>query len=177
MGLVLILLHLFILLAPRTAKGLISSAIDSPRAGQVLLGIDMIWFELLMLNGDWNGLRMELFSFEPLRGPLLLLAPVVWLIFSTLIKENLFARALGLFLLMMAIVPMTAAFLKDPITRLLIPGWWYPVLTAAMFWVAKPYLFRDWFNGIVKHPLLCRGLNGFGLAYGMAILICAILFW
>lgn len=177
MGIVLILLHLTILLAPRNAKTLVAAAIESPRAGQILLGIDVIWFELLMLNGDWNSLRMELFSFEPLRGILLLLAPIVWLIFSTLIKENLFARALGLFLLMLAIVPMTAAFLKDPITRLLIPIWWYPVLTAAIFWVGKPYLFRDWFNAIVKHPRLCRWLNSLGLVYGIAILICAVAFW
>lgn len=177
MGLMLVLLHVIILMAPQATKSLVAKAIESPKAGQILLGIDMIWFELLMLNGTWNGMRMELFSFEPLRGILILLAPVVWFIFSTLIKENLFARALGLFLLMLAIVPMTAAYLKDPATRILIPLWWYPVLTLAMFWVAKPYLFRDWFNRIIQYPRLCRMLNILGAIYGLAILTCALLFW
>ena len=177
MGLVLVALHLFIMLAPRTAKELVTAAIESPRAGQILLGVDVLWFELLLLDGDWNGMRMELFSFEPLRGLLLVLAPLVWLIFSTLIKENLFARALGLFLLMLAIVPMTAAFLKDPVTRLLIPIWWYPVLTGAMFWVGKPFLFRDWFHAAVKHPRFCRLVNVLGLVYGGTLLVCALLFW
>ena len=92
-------------------------------------------------------------------------------------KENLFARALGLFLLMLAIVPMTAAFLKDPVTRLLIPIWWYPVLTVAMFWVGKPFLFRDWFHAAVKHPRFCRLVNVLGLVYGGTLLVCALLFW
>ena len=77
----------------------------------------------------------------------------------------------------MAIVPLSAAFLKDPITRLLIPIWWYPVLTVAMFWIVKPYLLRDWAAWLRKHPLLYNIGAWSGLIYGAAILVCAILFW
>ena len=92
-------------------------------------------------------------------------------------KEQLFARALGFFLLLMAIVPMSAAFMKDPATRILIPLWWYPVLTVAMFWVGKPYLFRDWMNRLAQFPKLISGIAVFNFIYGLCICTCAALFW
>ena len=177
MGLVLLVLHGWVLLRPHGCRVLVERAIESPRAGQVLLGVDVLWFMLLLAGGSGNPMRMELFSFEPLRGLLLVLAPVVWLVFATMVKENLFARALGLFLLMMAIVPMTAAFLKEPASRVLIPLWWYPVIVLALFWVGKPFLFRDWFHALVARRGLCRWLNGLGLLYGLVLVLCALLFW
>ena len=88
-----------------------------------------------------------------------------------------FSRALGMFLLLMAIVPMSAAFMKAPVSRILIPLWWYPVLTVAMFWVAKPYLFRDWAAWLVKHPGLISAIAVGNFIYGLAICTCAGLFW
>ena len=177
MGLVLVVLHLLVLFRPQVCKAAVAAAIESPRAGQVLLGVDALWFLLLLVGEGWNPLRMELFSFEQLRGLLVVLTPVVWLVFARMITENLFARALGLFLLMMAIVPMTAAFLKEPESRILIPLWWYPVITLSIFWVGKPFLFRDWFYALVARPRLCRVLNGCGLLYALALVVCAVLFW
>ena len=77
----------------------------------------------------------------------------------------------------MALVPLTAAFLKDPVTRLLIPCWLYPVLTLGMFWVAKPYLFRDQMEKLTDCPRLYTVINGIGAAWGASILVCAIAFW
>ena len=82
-----------------------------------------------------------------------------------------------MFLLLMAIVPMSAAFLKDPHSRILIPLWWYPVLTVAMFWVGKPYLFRDWMNWLAQRPRLISGIAVFNFIYGLSICTCAGLFW
>ena len=92
-------------------------------------------------------------------------------------KENWFARGLGLFWRMMAFVPRTAAFLKGRMSRVLIPLWWYPVIVLALFWVGKPFLFRDWFHALVARRGLCRWLNGLGLLYGLALVLCALLFW
>ena len=138
---------------------------------------DMLWVALLLFKADWNPLCMPLFEFEFSRGILLLLCPVIWFVMSSMAREQLFARALGMFLLLMAIVPMSAAFLQDPATRILIPLWWYPVLTVAMFWVGKPYLFRDWMARLVKHPALISGIAVFNFIYGLAICTCAGLFW
>lgn len=177
MGIVLVLLHLFALLKPETAMRALGKAHKAEKAGVALLGIDFAWVALLLWNSPSNPLRMPLFEFEMARGPLLLLCPVIWFILSTMAKENLFPRALGFFLLLMAIVPMSAAFLQEPATRLLIPLWWYPVLTAAMFWVAWPWTFRDGAAKLIARPLLFRALAAFGTVYGAAIILCAILFW
>lgn len=177
MGVILLLLHLPALLKPQQTLLLLGKAHRAERAGVILLGIDFIWVALLLFKASWNPLCMPLFEFEPVRGILLVLCPVIWFILSTMAKPNLLPRALGMFLLLMAIVPMSAAFLKDPVTRILIPLWWYPVLTVAMFWVAKPYLFRDWAAWLQGRTRLMRGIGVFGVAYGTLLMLCALLFW
>lgn len=177
MGMVLMLLSLYVLLCPEHFRRQLVSVHAKSSAGTALLGLDFIWVALLLFKADWNVLCMPLFEFENVRGILLLLCPVIWFVMSSMVKEQLFARALGFFLLLMAIVPMSAAFLKDPLSRILIPLWWYPVLTVAMFWVAKPYLFRDWMNSLAKHPALISSIAVFNFVYGLAICTCAGLFW
>lgn len=177
MGLVLIVLHLVAIMQKAWCMQMISRAHTATKAGQILLGIDFIWVALLLFDATWNPLRMDLFEFNNMRGILLILCPIIWFIMSSMCKENLLPRALGMFLLLMAIVPLSAAFLKEPVTRLLIPLWWYPVLTIAMFWVAKPYLFRDWAAWLCKHPKVYDVGAWIGLVYGCAILLCAIFFW
>ncbi len=177
MGLALILLHLPALLRTDATIALLNRLHRATGAGQALLAFNFIWFALLLFDAKGNPLRMELFEFEPMRGIILLLCPVAWFVMASMVKENLFARALGMFLIMLAIVPLSAAFLKAPVTRLLIPIWWYPVLTVAMFWVAKPYLFRDWVARFTAHRRLVRATTLFGILYGLAIVVCALLFW
>ena len=177
MGMVLMLLSLYVLVCPEHFRRQLASVHAKSSAGTVLLGIDILWVAILLFKADWNPLCMPLFEFEFSRGLLLILCPIIWFVLSSMAKEQLFARALGLFLLLMAIVPMSAAFLQDPATRILIPLWWYPVLTVAMFWVGKPYLFRDWMNWLVQRPALISGIAVFNFVYGLAICTCAGLFW
>lgn len=179
MGLVLILMHAVALLKPEATKNALRKAATNTAAAQKLLVLDFIWIFLLLLDADWNPLKMNLFDFNKARNILLILCPVICgvLLYYNRKRELLFPRALGLLLLLMALVPLTAAFLKDPVTRLLIPCWWYPVLTLAMFWVGKPYLFRDQMEKFTERPLLYTVVNGIGAVWGAAILICAVAFW
>ena len=179
MGLALLLLHAIALLKPEATKTALRQAATNTGAAKTLLVADFVWIFLLLLDADWNPLTMNLFDFNKARDILLILCPVICgvLLYYNRKRELLFPRALGLFLLLMAIVPLTAAFLKDPVTRLLIPCWWYPVLTLAMFWVGKPYLFRDQMEKFTARPLLYTIVNGIGAAWGAAILVCAVAFW
>lgn len=177
MGVILILLHLYALLRPEAALRVLGNAHVAYRAGATLLGIDFLWIAALLFKADWNPLCMPLYEFDRTRGILLILCPIIWFVLSSMAKEHLFARALGLFLLLAALLPLSAAFLKDPVTRLLIPIWWYPVLTVAMFWVAKPHIFRDWAAWLSNHTGAFKGIALFGTLYGVAVLACAILFW
>ena len=177
MGCVLILLHLVTVCCPEMVKGTLNKTHLRPQWGALLMSFDFLWIVLLLLKADWNPLCMPLFFFEPFRTLLLFACPVVCLVLCTKSTEHLFARALGLFLLLMAIVPLSAAFLKDPVSRLLIPIWWYPVLTVAMFWIVKPYLLRDWAAWLSTHPTVYKLAAWTGLLYALALLICAICFW
>lgn len=177
MGCMLLLLHLSALVKPAACRKRLAELALSEPAAQVLLTVDFAWVFLLLYDAAWNPLRMNLFDFEGARGVMLILCPLIWFVLVAMVKENLFGRALGMFLLLLVMVPLSAAFLKDPVTRLLIPIWCYPVLTIAMFWVAKPYLFRDWTAALASRPKLFTLLNAVGAAYAFVLLLCAVLFW
>ena len=112
-------------------------------------------------------------------APRVLLCFGVWflVLMVTHVKNLLFPRALGIFGLMVAAPLLSAAFLQDPVTRLLIPIWCYIVIFLSLLWIGKPYLYRDMVNKICSKPAwwtpLCLG----GMAYGAAILLCAVLWW
>ncbi len=177
LGLILILGHGLVLLNMKSMKETVVKLSDATLLGQTTLGIACLWFMLLMLDAPWNPLTIDLFSFESMRGILLIATPIAWFVLSSMVKENLFPRALGFLILLAVNVPLTAAFLKDPVTRLLIPIWCYPVLTVALFWVAKPYLFRGMAQWIVARPALLSMGAIAGVTYGAAMLACAILYW
>lgn len=177
MGLALILGHLAALLWPRQVAGLLAEACEKPQWAQALLTLDFVWIFMLLWPHPTNPLCMDLFDFNSVRGALMIACPVVWYTLCYHSKKNLMGRALGLFLLLMGIVPLSAAFLKEPLTRLLIPIWWYPVLIVAILLVPMPYLLRDGLAWLGARLRLWRWLALAGLLYGVALLVCALLFW
>lgn len=177
MGILLLIIHTIALLRPAATMQWLSKAHDATVLGQATLGLAFAWIMLLFFKQSWNPLAIELYEFESVRGILLIACPVIWFVLSTMVKENLFPRALGLLLMLAVCVPLSAAFLKDPVTRLLIPIWCYPVLTISMFWVAKPYLFRDEMAWLCARPVLFKLAALAGLIYAGAITACALLYW
>lgn len=177
MGTLLLVLHALALTKPQATKAILNGLSTNEKAARGLLTLDFLWLFLLLLDADWNPLCMNLFDFNNMRGYLLILCPIIWFVLYSRGKDLLFPRALGFFLLLACIVPLTAAFLKDPVSRLLIPCWCYPVLTVALFWVGKPYLFRDWMEKYTASPRLYTISNAIGAAWGAAILLCAVCFW
>lgn len=175
MGLVLIVGHLVALVWSKQVQTVMQEACRTPLWAQILTIIDFVWIFLLLWDAPWNALRMDLFDFEGLRTTLVVLCPVMCYTLCSYSKQNLMGRALGLFLLLLGLIPLEAAFLKDPATRILIPLWWYPVLTAAIIWVAMPYLLRDWVDGLARHPRIFRLLALVGMLYGVLLFTCAFL--
>lgn len=155
----------------------------SPRnhlLAQILLAGGLFWFFLLVAPeglGVLSRFRVGLAEFEGIRWLLQLACPVFLVLMVTQVKNLLFPRALGIFGLMVAAPLLSAAFLQEPVTRLLIPIWCYIVIFLSILWIGKPYLYRDMVNKICSKPAwwtpLCLG----GMAYGAAILLCAILWW
>ena len=179
LGTVLLLVHLYALVKRQQVQTFLLSPRNHLLA-QILLAGGLFWFFLLVAPeglGVLSRFRVGLAEFEGIRWLLQLACPVFLVLMVTQVKNLLFPRALGIFGLMVAAPLLSAAFLQEPVTRLLIPIWCYIVIFLSILWIGKPYLYRDMVNKICSKPAwwtpLCLG----GMAYGAAILLCAILWW
>ncbi len=176
----LILLHAAMLARPRQLQELLIKFPRNPMAGQILLGIGLAWFWLLIAPegmGKLSALTMDLGEFNAAKRFLRILAPVALVLCVISIRDFLAVRALGLCGLTVAAPLLEAAFLKDPVTRLLVPIYAYALLTASMFFVGMPYLFRDAVSWVTADSKRWFAASLGGLAYGVAIFVCALLFW
>ncbi|RYD22463.1 MAG: hypothetical protein EOP88_08000 [Verrucomicrobiaceae bacterium] len=176
----LIGLHALMLAKPAEVQGFLKRFPRDPMMGQILLGIGLAWFWLLIAPeglGKLSALTMDLGEFNGAKRILQLLVPVSLVLVCMSVRDFLAVRALGVVGLMVAAPLLYSAFLKDPQSRLLVPIYAYAMLTASLFFVGMPYLFRDavtWVTADQKRWKLCSIA---GLAYGIAVLACALTFW
>ena len=176
----LIGIHVLMLVKPAETQGFLKKFSRNDQLGQILLGIGLFWFWLLIAPdnlGKLSALTMDLGEFNSAKRLLQILVPVSLFLVCRSVRDFLAVRALGLLGLMAAAPLLGAAFLKNPESRLLVPIYAYAMLTAAMFCVGMPYLFRDavnWVTADRKRWTLCALA---GLGYGVATLVCAFAFW
>ncbi|RYD44304.1 MAG: hypothetical protein EOP85_09540 [Verrucomicrobiaceae bacterium] len=176
----LIGLHALMLAKPVAVQGFLKKFPRDQTIGQILLGIGLAWFWLLIAPdglGKLSALTMDLGEFNGAKRLLQLLVPVSLVLVCMSVRDFLAVRALGVVGLMAAAPLLYSAFLKDPQSRLLIPIYAYAMLTASLFFVGMPYLFRDavtWVTADQKRWTLCSVA---GLIYGIAVLACAVTVW
>jgi len=176
----LIVIHAVMLAKPKQMQDLLVKFPRNPMAGQILLGIGLAWFWLLVAPegmGKLSALTMDLGEFNVAKRFLRILIPVALVLVVISVRDFLAVRALGLCGLMAAAPLLESAFLKDPSSRLLVPIYAYAMLTASMFFVGMPYLFRDAVTWVTGEPKRWYAASIGGLAYGVATLVCAFLFW
>jgi hypothetical protein len=176
----LIGVHALMLAKPKAVQGFLKKFPRDPLYGQILMGIGLAWFWLLIAPtgmGKLSALSMDLGEFNNAKGLLRILVPVSLVLVCISVRDFLAVRALGLVGLMAAAPLLGAAFLKDPQSRLLVPVFAYAMLTASMFFVGMPYLFRDAVTWVTADQKRWTLLSIAGLGYGVATLICAFAFW
>lgn len=175
----LIGLHLLMLLRPAPVQQFLKRLPRNHQLGQILLGVGLVWFWLIVAprGGTLGFLAMDLGEFDKLKPFLRIAVPVTIVLVALAVKEFLAVRALGLLGLMVAAPLLEAAFLKDPASRLLVPLFAYVLIIKSLYWVGMPYLFRDSVSWAVATPGRWKALSVAGLAYGAAVLACALLFW
>lgn len=176
----LIGIHGAMLAKPLIIQGWMKKFPRNTMAGQVVLGIGLAWFWLLVAPdglGKLSALQMDLGEFNGAKPLLRLLAPAALVAVAISVRDFLAVRALGLLGLMVAAPLLQAAFLKEPSSRLLIPIFTYTMLTASLFMVGMPYLFRDAVTWVTASGKRWNGFAIAGLLYGVATLICAVAFW
>lgn len=172
--------HALMLLKPGVTQAFLKKFPRNEQLGQILMALGLAWFWLLIAPGHLgklSALSMDLGEFNSAKGLLQIAVPISLILVCRSIRDFLAVRALGLLGLMLAAPLLGAAFLKGPQSRLLVPIFAYGLLTAALFWVGMPYLFRDAVNWVTGNQKRWMALSIAGLAYGIAILVCALSFW
>lgn len=164
-GTLLVLLSVVALFLP--AGDLLPRLPRSRAAGAVLLTVDLIW-------SVWLLATMEMGEFSSFRRPLLIILPVGFILVLRFVDEFLAVRALGILCLLAAEPLLDAAFLRPEMSRLLVTVLAYLMIVAGLLWVTMPYLLRDQIAWSTRHPGRWRLLSGIGLAFGAAILLCAV---
>ncbi|NQX00546.1 hypothetical protein HQ447_07780 [bacterium] len=173
-------IHALMLAKPAAAQEFLKKFPRNPLAGQILMGIGLAWFWLLIAPtglGKLSALAMDLGEFNSAKGLLQILVPVSLVLVCISVRDFLAVRALGLVGLMAAAPLLGAAFLKDPASRLLVPIFAYAMLTVSLFLVGMPYLFRDAVTWVTADQKRWTILSLAGLGYGVATLIFAFAFW
>lgn len=183
-GLVLALwligLHALMLARPAAVQVFLKKFPRNDQLGQILLGIGLAWFWLLIAPsglGKLSALSMNLGEFNGAKGLLQILVPISLILVCRAVRDFLAVRALGLLGLMVGAPLLGAAFLKDPTSRLLVPIFAYLLLTASLFCVGMPYLFRDAITWVMADQKRWKLFSLAGLVYGLATLVCALAFW
>jgi hypothetical protein len=176
----LIAIHALMLAKPVAVQGFLKRFPRDQMIGQILLGIGLAWFWLLIAPdgmGKLSALAMDLGEFNGAKRILRILVPLSLIFVSMSVRDFLAVRALGVVGLMVAAPLLGAAFLKDPQSRLLVPIFAYAMLTTSLFCVGMPYLFRDAVTWVTADQKRWTLFSAAGLAYGIATLVCAFAFW
>lgn len=169
-GVLLIAVHAFALAAPRTVAPLLRAFPRSRPIGVALLVVSALW-------AFWLVQTMDLGEFARLRRFLALAVPVGAVLTWKFVDEFLAVRALGILALLAANVLLDAAFFRPEISRLLLVTLAYVWIIAGLFLVGMPYILRDLIAWLLNRPANYRRAAILGVAYGVAVAICAVALW
>lgn len=138
--------------------------------GAILLTLGFLWAEFALAN-------MDMGEFFNMRRTFMMIVAGGYIGVLIYVKEFLAVRALGSLMLLVAGPVLTAAFLQPPLSRLLLPILAYVWIIIGMFFIGMPYLMRDWVNAVIAKPQRWNLAVYSGIAYGLVLLACAILFY
>lgn len=169
-GIWLILSHGFALVKP----DLVSTHLRSfPRNES--LGIPLVIFGFIWAFILWS--CMDLGEFFKIERPVQFVIVGVCVGMILYVREFIAVRALGFLLILVAAPILDSAFLKEPQSRLLLVAFAYVIAVKGMFWVGMPYILRDQIQWVLREKSRLTIAAGAGVVYGVAILVCAILYW
>lgn len=165
-GLFLLVLGGFGLVSPTPVQSVAKQMPRSRIAGLVLLTMALLW-------SIWLLATIEMGEFSSFRRPLLIAAPIGYILVIRFVDEFLAVRALGILCLLAAEPLIDAAFLRYEFSRLVVTVFAYLLILAGLFWVTMPYLLRDQINWTTGNNTRWRVVNGAVLIYGAVTLVLA----
>jgi hypothetical protein len=169
-GILLILSHSFALVREKETMAWAKTFPRCRVGATVLLFLAAVWSFFLVRS-------IDLGEFSPLRN-IMLVGIVAGAILSWIyVPEFLAVRSLGMLLLLAAEPLLESAVLRDEPTRILLVVLAYAWVIAGLFFVGMPYLLRDAITWVTALPLRWKAAAIGGVAYGVALAICAVCLW
>ena len=169
-GLALTLTHVLALVRTKQMQAWLKKLPRNEKLGMIILAIDFAWCFLV-----WT--EMDLGEFYTFERNVQIIMTVGFFCFGYFVREFLAVRAIGLFLILLACPVLDAAFLQPPVSRLLLVFLAYAWIIKGMFYVGMPFLMRDGIDWVIARPSRWKGAATAGLVYGIAVLVCAVLFY
>jgi hypothetical protein len=169
-GIVLIVAHAAALLGNEGAIRFVKALPRSRAVATVLLSIAAVW-------AFWMVKDLDLGEFSPLRR-LMLIGIVAGAVLSWFfVEEFLSVRALGMILLLAAEPLLESAVLRDEPSRILLTVLAYAWASAGLVFVGMPFALRDVIGWCSANPIRWKLSCLAGIAYGVALVLCAWLLW
>jgi len=169
-GILLFLSHAVAFVQPDRVSGFLRGFPRSVLWGRILLVIAAAWSFWLIGEADLG-------EFSHLVGILKIGVPVAAVLAWFFVDDFLSVRALGTIALLAAEPLLSAAFMQAPMSRLLLVVLAYVWILAGLFLVGMPYLLRDAITWITSRASLFKSAAAGGIAYGLALILCSVLFW
>jgi len=169
-GVFLIVIHAVALANPVGTARFLRAFPRSVLNGRILLVLAAAWSYWLVGVADLG-------EFSHLKPMLQIAVPVGAVLAWIFVDEFLSVRALGTLALLAAEPVLSAAYLQEPISRLLIVALAYVWILIGLFLVGMPYLLRDAVAWITARAGIFRLAAVAGLFYGVLLIACSFLFW
>ena len=159
--------HVLMILRPAETRGWLQKFPRSRLAGLVLLTVDFLWTYVLAYTMDWG-------EFYYLQTPVMFALPVFVFLVVRYVDDFLSVRALGILGLLAAAPVLDAAFLRPPLSRLLVVALAYAWVVMGMVYVSIPHVLRDQISWLNQSAARWRAAAVAGIAYGVVVLLCAV---
>jgi len=169
-GILLIVTHVFALVRPEQTVAWAKAFPRSRGAATVLVAIAAVWSFLLVQS-------IDLGEFSQLRN-IMLMAIVAGAVLSWIyVPEFLAVRSLGMILLLASEPLLESAVLHHETSRLLLVVLAYAWVIAGLFYVGMPYLLRDAIQWVTAGRNRLKSGALAGAVYGLALVVCSLVFW
>ena len=137
---------------------------------------------LAVVSLAWAALWAPFVMLEFFQGAAARMFPWVQVAFLALaagvvlaMPDLLSCRAAGMLFVLVPTPLLSAARWHPSPARLLVVLAAYAMAVAGMFWIAKPWILRDWILAANATPRRARLVSALFLALGLALLLCALL--
>lgn len=165
-GLFLLLIGLPLFFNSSRVVAMLKAMPRSMSAAAVFFGIGAAWF-------IWNVLHLSRADFGEYRVWLAVGFTTIAVLSFKCVPDFLAVRGLCVLMLLSAMPLLTAAYMEEPVQRLLMVSAVYVGIGLAIWLGAQPYRLRDFFAWLFARPSRYRGFGIALSAYGLLLAIVA----